>query len=352
MAMAIIEKVRSLIVTDLHRDSVQSFATGLILAVTYANSIGGTATLTGTVPQVIFLGQMSELFPDAPPVSFARWAFFATPSMIIFNVLIWAYIVRVYCWKQRDNLPPIDISDIRDQLRSLGPVSYAEKVVLTTFAFTAFLWFFRDPDFMNGWSWSKYITDSTPPMTMALLLFIIPKSPYSHVGILEISDIQNMSWGLFIFIGGGFALSEGFAVSGLSEIVGDFLSQLDFLPPFLLLLFISMFMATLTEIVSNTAATALFLPIIAELAVGVEIDPRFLMVPATITASYAFMFPVATGPNAIAYNTGTMTIRQMAITGVPLNIIGMLQITVCMYTLGIAVYDIDLSTFPEWAQSH
>eukprot|EP00002_Diphylleia_rotans_P021050 TRINITY_DN4092_c0_g1_i1.p1 TRINITY_DN4092_c0_g1~~TRINITY_DN4092_c0_g1_i1.p1 ORF type:complete len:537 (-),score=103.25 TRINITY_DN4092_c0_g1_i1:164-1774(-) len=350
MAMAIINRLEASIITEEQNEAMRSFSTGLLLAVTYSTSVGGTATLTGTAPQLILTGQLEKLYPDAPQVSFGQWAFFAFPVMVIFVILIWAYIIRLYCWTNKGDLPQLDIEDIEEQLRKMGPLSYPERILLWVFGVTIALWFFRDPDFMDGWAWTKYITDSTPVIAAAILLFIIPASPGSSKTVLTLAELKALPWDIYLIIGGGFAVSEMFNQSGLSEIIGDFLKQLDALPEFWILFFVSFFMATLTEITSNTAATALFMPIVAELAVGVDVDPRFLMVPTAITASYAFMFPVATGANAIAYSTGMVTIKQMAGTGILLNIAGIFLISVSMYTLGLAVYDIEIGKVPSWAE--
>lgn len=161
---------------------------------------------------------------------------------------------------------------------------------------------------------------------------------------------KKIPWGIVLLFGGGFALAIGFKNSGLSAWFGHSLTFVNGVHPFWIIMLVSFIMVMLTELTSNTATTQILLPILAGLAVSLKIDPLFLMLPATISASMAFMLPVATPPNAIVFGSNKITVAQMAKTGMVLNIIATILITLFTYFLAPAIFHIHLGTFPAWAQ--
>jgi sodium-dependent dicarboxylate transporter 2/3/5 len=183
---------------------------------------------------------------------------------------------------------------------------------------------------------------------MAILLFAIP-SRKSGKQIMNWKTANKLPWNIVLLFGGGFALASGFKESGLSIWFGEQLSFAANFPPILVIASICFMLTFLTELTSNTATTEMFLPILAGLAITIEVNPLLFMIPATISASMAFMLPVATPPNAIIFGTNRIKMGQMARTGILLNLIGIVVVTLISYYWGQYVFNIDLSVFPDWA---
>jgi sodium-dependent dicarboxylate transporter 2/3/5 len=189
-------------------------------------------------------------------------------------------------------------------------------------------------------------------LVMALLMFFIPtrsadaKSPT----IMGPDVIKNIPWNIVILFGGGFALAEGFQATGLSTLIGGKFSGLAGLHPIVIVFLVCIGLTFLTEVTSNTATTQMILPILAALSLDMKINPLFLMIPATLSASCAFMLPVATPPNAIIFGSGRVKIAEMARAGIVINIVGAVFITLFFYFIATTIFSIDPSVFPEWAQ--
>eukprot|EP00004_Rigifila_ramosa_P013405 TRINITY_DN2960_c0_g1_i7.p1 TRINITY_DN2960_c0_g1~~TRINITY_DN2960_c0_g1_i7.p1 ORF type:complete len:527 (-),score=141.54 TRINITY_DN2960_c0_g1_i7:11-1591(-) len=352
MAVALLGRLEHDCATPEDRQHHEKYSTGLVLAVMSATSIGGTGTLTGSGPQLVMQGQLRNLFPEAPEVTYLQWSMFAVPVMIIFVLVMWVYLSMLYI--PRTFSLRMDTTIIQNQYSALGPMNRGERAILYSLVILIVLWFSRDPGFSPGWAsifgWSKFLSDSTPALFVVLLLFMWPVDIDAGKTVLDASAIAALPWGIFLLIGCGFAISSGFVDSGLSDLVANALKQMDSLSDFGILFLMDLAMVFLTEFISNTAASSIVLPIIADVSRAVEINPIFLMVPVTVCASYAFLFPIATPINAVAYDTGKVSFREMAITGIFPNIFGVVLVTLMMYTLGVAVYDIDLNVFPEWAR--
>jgi sodium-dependent dicarboxylate transporter 2/3/5 len=163
--------------------------------------------------------------------------------------------------------------------------------------------------------------------------------------------IPRLPWNIVLLFGGGFALAAGFQRTGLAQLMGEQFQAMSSLPTFALILLVCLFVTFLTELTSNTATTEMVLPILAAIAVATDTHPLVLMIPATLSASCAFMMPVATPPNAIIFGSGRLTVGEMARVGIVLNLVGALVIAGVVYTLGSVVFDIDPSVLPEWATS-
>jgi sodium-dependent dicarboxylate transporter 2/3/5 len=244
---------------------------------------------------------------------------------------------------------------IKSEYRSLGKLTFEEKVVSMVFALTAFLWIFRNDIFLGfttipGWSnllpISEFINDGTVSITMAFILFLIP-SKSGKRSLLDAQSFSKVPWGVILLFGGGFALAKGFTASGLSEFLGTQLTGLSTISPILIIIVIAALVTFLTELTSNTALTQMILPIVASLSVAIGLNPLLLMLTATLSSSMAFMLPVATPPNTIIFSGGRIRILQMAKTGFLLNIAGIIVISICVYFLGSSLFDLD--KFPFWA---
>ena len=355
MALAIILKMKE----SLDEAIVAKFAVGLLIAIAYSASLGGMATLIGTPPNLAFSRIFAITFPGAPEISFARWMLFALPVSVIFFFVAWLVIVRMYA--PRHQKLSADLSLFEDEYKALGPMGFEEKVISILFGLAAFLWLFRSQLTIGGFTlpgWSQlfpqpgFIDDGTVAIAVALILFLIPAKQRvdgKRTRIMNWRTAVKLNWGIVILFGGGFALAAGFSESGLAAYIGSLLSGLHTLSPLVLVIIVCALLTFLTELTSNTATTQIFLPILAALAMAIGVNPLLLMIPATLSASCAFMLPVATPPNAIVFATGEVRMKDMMRSGIILNVIGVILITAGMYFLGLYVFGIDLGAMPGWA---
>jgi sodium-dependent dicarboxylate transporter 2/3/5 len=237
-------------------------------------------------------------------------------------------------------------------------MSFPEKVVLADFCLLVLLWLTREPIPLPAFTvpgWSQlfaaptYLNDGTVSVALAMALFLVPSRRCPGERVMEWRTASGIPWHVVLLFGGGFALATAFRSSGLSEWVGGRLSVLGDVPPVVLVLTTCLLVTFLTELTSNTATTEMLLPVLAGLAVAIDAHPLLLMVPATLSASCAFMLPVATPPNAIIFGTERLAIRDMARAGLLLNVLGALLVTLVVFTLGRVVLGIELDGAPAWA---
>lgn len=331
---------------------VRRFQTALLLGVAYASSIGGMATLIGTPPNLAFAKIFAISFPEGPEMTFVRWAAFAAPFSLCFIILTYAYLRFLFL---RGVVLTIDSSMLAKEYEDLDKPSYEEKVVFAAFLALALLWMTRSNVDIGsvtvpGWSSllgdPSFVDDGTVAVLVSIGLFLIPARSDSGA-IMDWETAKKLPWHIVLLFGGGFALANGFHDSGLSAILGEKLSAIQGLPPVLILLCVCTLVTFLTELTSNTATTQVVLPIIAALSAVVRIHPLYLMVPATISASCAFMLPVATPPNAIIFGTNRLLASDMAKTGFFLNLLGIVLVTLFMLILGNPVFGTDVPVMPR-----
>ncbi|KAH3885523.1 hypothetical protein DPMN_009518 [Dreissena polymorpha] len=345
------------------------FSKGLALSVAYGANIGGIATLTGTPPNLV-LKQIADSFYNMygqgeSPLSFAKWMGFAFPMALLCLVLAWLLLslvfLRLSCFRKMDPEAKVAISGvIRDQLKKLGWISLAELQVLIIFIFLVVLWLFREPPNIKGWGiifptdkkGKSYLSDSTPCILLSVLLFLLPSERPNVFGwfkggtpgykpLLKWSvAVEKLPWGVIVLLGGGFAMADASQVSGLSEWLGHKLKSLGGQETWVMNLIISLIVATATEVSSNTATAQLLLPILLNLSLTIGENPLYLMISCTVACSYAFMLPVATPPNAIVFSTGLLSIPDMALVGIPMNIIGIACLTLAINTWGKEMFDL------------
>lgn len=339
---------------SLGSENVKKYEISMLLGVAYSASIGGIATLIGTPPNLAFAGIFNDLYPLAPKITFSQWFIFALPITIFLLLLIWGILSAVSLPKSKHFC--IDVNIYKEEYKKLGPMRYEEIVVLILFILLAVMWLTRSNitigDFtFYGWSNlfpnSKYINDGTVGIFISILLFMFP-SRDKNVRIMDWETARKIPWHIVLLFGGGFALASAFKESGLSVWLGGQLKIVESVHPFIMILVISGLLTFLTEVTSNTATSMTFLPIIAALATAIGINPLFLMIPATLSCSFAFMLPVATPPNAIVFGTDRLKISDMAKMGLVLNFIGILTASTAVYFLGRWVFDIDLTQAPHW----
>ena len=350
-----------------------NFAAALMLGIAYAASIGGVATPIGTPPNISFRGQITRLFPEAPEISFGQWMLVFIPLVVVFLPVVWLVLVRVTCPVGKARMRAGRQVIVAD-LHGLGPMRRPEKRVLAIFATTALLWMTRSIPIGTvdyGWSgllerWlapegpgvalfrADYINDATVALGMAVLLFVIPAGADANGGdrrerLMDWATALRLPWGILLLFGGGFAIAGGFRASGLSFWCGQVFAGIGMENPLLVVACVCLLMTFLTEITSNTATSEVMLPILAGVSLAMGVNPWILMLPATISASCAFMLPVATPPNAIVFGSGCVEMGRMVRTGIILNFIGVGLITASFYLIAKPVLGIDLNTMPAWA---
>lgn len=301
-----------------------TFGKALMLAIAYSASIGGMATLIGTPPNLIFAGVVEELY--GIEISFLQWFKLGLPITILLLALCWYYLSR-WAFKLQGQEYPGGKSVITEQLKALGKISTEEKRVLVIFMLTALAWICRS--FLLK-SWIPAIDDTIIALIAAVALFIVPSTQKGQALITWLEAVK-LPWGVLLLFGGGIALAVGFDSSGLAAWLGNQLSVLQGVSLFLMLLVIIAAVNFLTEITSNIATTAILLPILAALAAIINVHPFLLLAAATVAASCAFMLPVATAPNALVFGSGQLKMKDMLQTGIWLNVISILLLTLVMY---------------------
>jgi sodium-dependent dicarboxylate transporter 2/3/5 len=343
-----------------HLAETHPFTVGLMLGIAYACSVGGLTTLVGTPPNLSFIRIFEILFPEAPPIAFGQWIVMAFPIGAILLLVAWVFITQVFY--RTPSQITVDDSVIQAERSRLGSMSFEEKVVSVVFAGTAVLWVFRvDLQLglftMPGWARllpvPDMIDDGTVAITMASLMFFIPTRNRSggDTRIMGPDVIPRLPWNIVLLFGGGFALAAGFQRTGLAQLIGSQFEAMGSLPPFLMILMVCLMLTFLTELTSNLATTEMILPILASVAVVTHTHPLMLMIPATLSASCAFMMPVATPPNAIVFGSDRISVGEMARVGIVLNLIGAVVIATIVFTVGLVVFEIDPTALPEWAAS-
>lgn len=315
-----------------------NFAKTLMLGIAYSASIGGLGTLIGTPPNTIFASFVKEFY--GIEISFATWMAFGLPLATILLIIAWVYLVKAGFPLKLKELPG-GREVIQSQKRDLGAMSFEEKLVFIVFILTAFAWISRT--FIL-----KFIPDDTVIAIMAaVLLFLLPAKRGKSGRILNWEDAVKIPWGILLLFGGGLAIAKGFSDSGLAKWIGEQLTVLQGVHFMILVTLVTALVIFLTEITSNTATATMMYPIMASLALSLEVHPYALLVAAGLSASCAFMLPVATPPNAVVFGSGYITINDMVKAGFWLNILCIIAITLMIYFIMPTVWGIDLNIFPD-----
>lgn len=315
----------ALAVLDQSDDKVK-LAPPLLLGIAYAASIGGIGTPIGTPPNIIFMGVYKEV--TGKEIDFASWMTIGIPVVCVMLPVAWLWLTRKMGRSRRLEAPASE------------PWTKGEVRVLLIFAVTAVAWVSR-PYWIKGLAVlgageSAFATglggvgDSTIGLLAAIALFVIPDGKDSR--LLDWPSAQKIPWGMLLLFGGGIAIAKAFTESGLADAIGQAMAPLASWPIILMILAICLAVTFLTEVTSNTATTTMLMPILAAGAIGAGMDPTVLMIPAALSASCAFMLPVATPPNAVIMGSNRITVHKMASEGFALNLLGAAVVTlVCMW---------------------
>lgn len=339
IGMAIIAQLADNPVTV--EDENKTFGKALMLAIAYSASIGGVATLIGTPPNLVLAGIVQELY--GIEITFSRWIVFGLPISVTLLFISWKYLTS-YAFQFNQRSFPGGKEEIRTQIRSLGKISYEEKVVMIVFLATAVAWITRSfflVHFLPG------IDDTIIAVIAGLLLFILPASKSLGRALITWEEAVKLPWGILLLFGGGLALAQGFKTSGLAEWIGGQMTLLEGASLLMLLLVLVASVNFLTEITSNLATTAMILPILAPLALVIGVHPYILMVGATVAASCAFMLPVATPPNAVVFGSGYLRIPDMVRTGIWMNLISILLVIAFVYLLLPFLWGFNPNEYPD-----
>ncbi|KAK2585406.1 hypothetical protein KPH14_010078 [Odynerus spinipes] len=352
--------------------------TGYLLCTAYCATFGGTGTIVGTGTNLTFKGIYESTFPSAEGISFTEWMVASFPQMVVNSFLTWLYVRIAYLGylrpKSKDALAAkigkegeeIANNVIKTRYQNLGPVTFHESGVTALFLMCIFLWIFRKPGFVRGWSemiTDIEIKDSTPVIFASILMFFIPKEPAfiycwsknpakrptkPSEGLITWKVIETkMPWSLMFLLGGGFAISKGSINSCLAKRVGQALVPLRFLPPVIIMAFVCLFVGVITEFTSNVGIANITLPVIAQMCVAMQLHPMYLMIPATLMCSFSFRLPVGTPPNALVTVAGHIPTKWLIVGGCMPSIYSLIVEVLLFPTWGSIIYGIN--EFPAWA---
>ena len=305
------------------------FGGSILLAVAYAASIGGSMTLVGTPPNVLLAAFARDELGMALP--FGKWMVLAVPLGTVLLLILVGYM----SWTLPGSVAELTRftgSLVRRELESLGPVTRAEKIVISVFVVTVLAWLTHDWLEKLPWAvtlcpWLPRLTDEMIAILGAVALFVIPVDFESNEFALDWETAIRLPWGVLLIFGGGLSLARAVSASGLDRWIASQVAGWGHLPAWALAMAIATVVIFATELASNTATASAFLPILAAAARGIGVSPMVLLVPATIAASYAFMLPAGTPPNAIVFGTGHLTIQRMARVGLFMNLVAILVVT-------------------------
>ncbi len=321
--------------------ALRAFEAALVLSIAYGCNIGGMGTLIGTPPNALLAGFLSETY--GYELSFAAWLPLGLPIVAIGLLLTYLLLTYgLFPWGRQLQVEAGAL--IRAELKALGSVQPAERRVAWVFAVTALLWIVR-PLLSQ---WVPGLSDAGIAMGAALVLFLLPAGQGQR--LLDWESARHLPWGILLLFGGGLSMADAITDTGLARWIGQQVGGLAGWPPLFIVLLATGSIVFLTEITSNTAVAAAFLPVLASAAVGLGQNPLLLTVPATLGASCAFMLPVATPPNAVVYSTGRITMAEMARAGFWLNLLFILLLTSLAFLLLPLTLDVEVGRIPIWAQ--
>ncbi|MCG2633385.1 MAG: SLC13 family permease [Gammaproteobacteria bacterium] len=340
VGLAVIAQIRSL---DPDPDEATRFATCLLLGIAYGASIGGVGTLIGTAPNAVIAGVVEELYGQS--ISFFSWMLYGVPLAGVMLVICWLLLTRLIYPVGRATLVGGDVF-LQQELAKLGPMSREEKWVLAVFSLVAACWIFRGlvplPVLVG-------VKDGTFAIMGAILLFVIPVDLAKGRFLLDWETALKIPWEVLILFGGGLSLAAGFGSSGLADWIAGQLGAVGGLNLFLVVALIALVTVFLTEMTSNTATSTILAPVMGSLALAIAVHPYVLIVAAGTAASYAFMLPVGTPPNAIVFSSGEVTMGQMVRAGLVLNLVATLLVTLAVTVWLPLVWGFDPASFPLWA---
>ena len=313
-----------------------NFGKVLMLGIAYSASIGGFATIYGTPPNLILLSNIEEYFNLS--IDFSSWFIMAFPLSCMLLFICWYYLVNFSF--DLSSLSNVSKETISSKIKELGKIKYEEKAVLLIFI--VFILGLLSKQFIS--EFIPQIDDTIIAISIAIFLFLI-KSSDGENNLIEWSDGVKLPWGIILLFGGGLSIATAMKSSGLALWIGELAYNIDSLDLILIVLIIVMTVNFLTEITSNLATVSMLLPILASISISLGIHPYIIMVSATIAASCAFMLPVATPPNAVVFGSGYLKMSDMVKTGLVMNVISIVIVSLYVYFMLPMLWNIDISVF-------
>lgn len=323
------------------RRAEREFATGLLLAIAYAATVGGTATIIGSPPNGIAARFIEQTY--GREIGFVDWLLVGGPFALLFLPILWLLLTRVFFRAEVD--VPGGRRYFEEELRKLGPIGRGERAVLAVFAVTALLWITRPLVVrleIAGERPLAGLTDAGISVLGAMALFLWPVDRVQGTRAMDWATAKRLPWGVLLLFGGGLTLAAAIEANGVSEFIGSASGGLAGLPPVLLLLVVVAMTVFLSELTSNTAQVATMVPVLAAMAPALGLSPFVLIFACTLGASSAYMMPVGTPPNAIVFGTGLVPLSRMMRAGFWLNLAGILVITALAVTLLRALHGEEL----------
>lgn len=330
---------------------MQRFSTCLMLGVAYAATIGGVGTLIGTPPNAVLKGYIERVYGDS--ISFERWLWLGMPIVVIFLPLSWLALTRLI-FPVRIGAVPGARDMLRKELAALGPAGRGERLVMAIFAAAAASWILRPQ--IAGWlglytvrdgKRTDLLTDSGIAIIAAIAMFVTPVSLKRREFVLDWKHAGRMPWGVLLLFGGGLSLAAAFDSSGVGDSIGSLFHGLAGVHPLMIVLVMTTVVVFVTEVGSNTAVTTTFLTLVAGVSQKLQIHPYLLAFPIALAASYAFMMPTGTPPNALVFASGYVRVPQMWRAGIVLNLMSIVVITAMVYWLGPWLLGFDPSVMPR-----
>ncbi|XP_065289361.2 solute carrier family 13 member 2-like [Dermacentor albipictus] len=330
----------------------------MLLSVAYAANIGGTGSVIGTPPNLILQAMYAKHFKQ-DDLTFLAWMLYNVPPMLVCTFLAWVYTQWIVAKLTPKGTEQESREKIKQELErrynNLGPLKFQEAAVLLLTCILILLWLTQNPRIVPGWAslfpYGKDITSCVPAVLITILMFVVPKEPLrgsKSLGLLTWEEANSkVHWGVVLIICGGMTLAEASKVSGLSTILVSKLRGLNVMPSYVVVSILCFSASILTEFTSNTAISAIMLPIVFEMAVALEVHPLYFAIPVTIACSFSFMLPAATPPNAIVFEMGNFKVTDMASPGFLMNMVCVTVELVCIHTLGPLVFGVQ--NFPAWA---
>lgn len=315
-------------VLESHHEKVvhDNLTKSLLIGIAYAANIGGFATLIGTPPNVVFAAYMAEHHHYT--IGFARWMLLGIPLSVSLLLLAW-YVLAYILFPLGNHRYTSLKENIKAQKSDLGELVFGEKMVLIVFSLTCIGWISRE--YIVKLFPTLPLSDTIIALIAAVVLFLLP-SKQENGRVLEWKDTQKMPWGILVLFGGGLCMADGLEKQGVIQQISSIFETIH-TNPFFIVLLIATLSIFMTELISNVAQVTVMLPVISGIATGLNLPPMLLIVPMTIAASCAFMLPMATPPNAVVFSTGELKVKDMIRSGIIMNLIAVVMITLVAYFL-------------------
>lgn len=330
MMLPIAASICAVIANNNKNSEIHNFSVALMLAIAYAASIGGMATLIGTPPNALLRAFLADNYNFN--IGFGQWMLLGVPMCLLLGVFIWWWLTRKQFAIENNNINEI----IQHELSSLGSITRAEVMVSIVFCSAALAWIFQP----LICSYLPFVDDTFIAMFFGLLLFVLPEDLQLRRFLLSWEDARDLPWGVLLLFGGGLSVAGAINNTGLAGWMADLLGFYSGIPLFMMIFILVAIVQIMTEFTSNTATTATFLPLVGIMALAQGLAPAIYAIPATLAASCAFMFPVSTPPNAIVFQSGALAVSDMIKAGFVLSLFSSLLISVLVYFLVPLIFGI------------